>query len=254
MSEPGDAVGGMTERLLDDAGIGPGMRVLDLGCGRGEVTRMIARRVGASGQVVGVDRDAGILEVARARTPEMPCIMYRDGDICALPHDIGMFHAVFGRRVLMYQADAVGAVRRLTEVIHPGGITVFHEHDTSMVPVSLTKMPLHERVHHWIWQTVEREGADLRMGLRLSSVLEAAGLVVEHVRAEAVVQTLRDRHHTAAIVRAILPRMVQRGVTTPEEVDVESLDARLLAELQAPGAVFIGDVVFGAWGRRGPLA
>ncbi len=57
----------MTERLLIDAGIGPGMRVLDVGCGRGDVALLAAKMVGAQGEVVGIDRDLVALESARGR-------------------------------------------------------------------------------------------------------------------------------------------------------------------------------------------
>ena len=43
------------EKLLDRAQIEEGMRVLDIGCATGEVTQLIAKRVGANGEVVGVD-------------------------------------------------------------------------------------------------------------------------------------------------------------------------------------------------------
>lgn len=48
----------LTERLFRAAGIGPGLRVLDLGCGVGDVAMLAARLVGPSGEVVGVVRDA----------------------------------------------------------------------------------------------------------------------------------------------------------------------------------------------------
>lgn len=56
-----NVVDGMTERLLDDAGIGPGMRVLVIGCGPGAVSFMMAQRVGEKGHVYGV-----MLELERA--------------------------------------------------------------------------------------------------------------------------------------------------------------------------------------------
>ena len=56
-----------TVRLLRDAGIGAGMRVLDAGCGTGDVTALAAELVGAGGAVVGVDRSGEVLATARAR-------------------------------------------------------------------------------------------------------------------------------------------------------------------------------------------
>jgi ubiquinone/menaquinone biosynthesis C-methylase UbiE len=242
----------MTERLLADAGLGPGMRVLDVGCGPGAVSFMVARLVGQQGQVLGLDRDARALESARARARELglSSVAFAEGDLGALAPEHGLFDAIVGRRVLMYQADPVGAVRGLSRALRPGGVIVFQEHDATMVPASVTPLPLHERAHHWMWRTVEREGADIHMGFHLASVLSEAGLALEQVRAEAVVQTPATRYPTAAILRAMMPRIVQQGVATEPEIDVDTLEERLTKEREEANATFVSDVVFGAWARR----
>jgi protein-L-isoaspartate O-methyltransferase len=60
----------LTERLLREAGIGPGQRVLDLGSGVGDVAMLVARLVGPSGEVVGVERNTHSIARARARVAE----------------------------------------------------------------------------------------------------------------------------------------------------------------------------------------
>jgi ubiquinone/menaquinone biosynthesis C-methylase UbiE len=247
-----DIVGGMTERLLVDAGIGVGMRVVDVGCGRGDVSFLVARLVGEQGQVLGVDRDPRPLATARERARELDVssVTFVEGDFCALLPEHGQFDGAVGRRVLMYQPDPVEAVRQLAAALRPGGLVVFQEHDSAMVPASLTPLPLHERVHGWIWRTVEREGANVHMGFDLASVLEQAGLTVEQVRAEAIVQTPKAHHATGTIVRAMLPRIVQQGVASEEEINVDTLDQRLVEERQRANATYVGDMVFGAWARK----
>src|SRR5215475_8081510 len=60
-----------TERMLRAAGVGPGMRVLDVGCGMGDVSFLVAEIVGPSGSVVGIDLDAHALAVAEQRRTAM---------------------------------------------------------------------------------------------------------------------------------------------------------------------------------------
>lgn len=235
-----------TERLLHDAGIGPGMRVLDVGCGHGAVTAMIARRVDEDGAVVGLDRDAGALALARDR--DLPNAEFVEGDLLEPPQ--WPFDAVVGRRVLMYQPDPTAAVRALVGVLRPGGVMAFQEHDMTMGPGRIAPLPLHEGVRVWFVRMLEHEGADPRLGFRLASVFAAAGLEMERVRAEAIVQTPTQAYVTGTIVRAVLPRIVASGAATEAEIDAETIDARLAEELRAADATYVGEMVFTAWARK----
>jgi ubiquinone/menaquinone biosynthesis C-methylase UbiE len=229
-----------------------GMRVLDVGCGTGDVSLLAAEFVGASGSVLGLDREAAPLEIARRRTREsnLRNVMFAQGDLSGSLGELGLFDAIVGRRVLMYQANIIDTVRKLASSLRPGGLFVFQEHDTTMVPASRPAMPLHFKVQDWIKETIKREGADLHMGFNLNGVLSQAGLLVEHVRAEAIVQTPTQKYPVASITRAILPRIVKYGVATEVEVDIDTLDERLDRERLNMNATYVGDMMFGVWARK----
>jgi hypothetical protein len=106
-----------------------------------------------------------------------------------LQDSVGTFDAIVGRRVLMYQRDAVATIRALSKCLRPGGVMVFQEHDTTMAPASLDPFPLHKRAQCWIQEMIAREGADLHIGFNLHRIFTQAGLTVESVRAECLVQT-----------------------------------------------------------------
>ncbi|MEB0228170.1 methyltransferase domain-containing protein [Pseudomonas sp. 10S4] len=241
-----------THRLLSDAGVRVGMRVLDIGCGSGEVTLLAARLVGLNGTVVGIDQDENALSMARQRIhPEgAAATTFIQGDLLSMPEALGNFDAIVGRRVLMYQADTVQTVRALAARLRPGGIIVFQEHDSTMVPASLTPFPLHAQAQGWIRRMIELEGADLHIGFNLHRILTQAGLVVENVRAECLVQTPSSAYGLGSIVRACLPRVVAHGVATAEEIKIDTLQARLDAEQAQTDSIYIGDVMFGAWARK----
>ena len=247
-----DAVGPMTERLLIEAGIGPGMRVLDVGCGSGDVSILVAHLVGSEGEVLGIDREPAMVAAARERVEsvdhaKVSCI---EGDFRELGSEHGLFDAAVGRFVLMYQADPVDAVRRLTRSVRPGGVILFQEHDSTVPPVSLVPLPLHEKMRGWIWATLERSGCDAQIGFKLYSILSEAGLSAPEVRAEAVVQTPTTRYPAVPLVRVLLPRMVEYGIATEQEVDVETLERRLIEEREKAATAYIGGMVFGAWAHR----
>ncbi len=248
----GDAVSPLTERIFSQAGIGPGMRVLDLGCGVGDVSMLVARMVGSEGEVVGVDRESASLETARRRAAEqgLSNVEFVEGDFRELSSEHGVFDAAVGRLVLMYQADPVEAVRRVAERVRPGGVIALQEYDSTVPATALPRMPLRERMSYWIWETLRRSGTDIHMGFKLHSVLEAAGLRSPEVRAEAVVSTPSTSYPAASLVRVLLPKMIEFGVATEEEVDIETLEERLQKEMDETQGVAVPLLVFGAWARR----
>ena len=72
----------ITRRLFEEAGIGPGMRVLDIGSGAGDVAILLADLVGPTGEVVGSDRAPEAVKVARARIEALGLgnVTFREGD------------------------------------------------------------------------------------------------------------------------------------------------------------------------------
>ncbi len=114
---------------LNAARLRPGMRVVDVACGTGRLTRGAARGIGVSGAAIGVDVSDGMLDRARAgrRDPAAAPITYVVGDALALPVADGSCDAAligFGLRNL---ADYAVGVRELRRVVRPGGRVVILE-------------------------------------------------------------------------------------------------------------------------------
>jgi SAM-dependent methyltransferase len=97
----GTAVAPATRMIFAEAGIRPGMRVLDLGCGAGDVAFVAADLVGPGGSVVGVDRSPEALARARlrARARGLAQVQFVEGDIHD-PAPGGPFDAIVERFVL----------------------------------------------------------------------------------------------------------------------------------------------------------
>src|SRR5215831_6012752 len=91
----------ITERFFHEAGIGPGQRVLDLGSGMGDVAMLVARLVGPSGEVVGVERDSNSTARAKARAAEAGLLnlSFLNTDVNNLAEE-RPFDAVVGRFIL----------------------------------------------------------------------------------------------------------------------------------------------------------
>ena len=194
-----------------------------------------------------------MVETARERLRHLghSHVRFIEADFCELDPDVGVFDAVVGRLVLMYQKDPVDALRRVARLLGPGGLMVLQEYDSTMPPVSLVPLPLHQRVRSWIWDTLERSGVDVHMGFKLYAVLTEAGFPSPEVLAEGIVQTPATRYPSVPLVRVLLPRMVEYGIATAAEVDIETLEHRLIEERQRADGVYIGQMVIGAWAQRG---
>jgi SAM-dependent methyltransferase len=104
--------------VADAARVQPGQRVLDIACGTGVLAREAAARVGANGQVVGLDPSPGMLAVAEALAPE---IEWREGSAGSLPFADHTFDAVVSQFGLMFFPDRRQALREMLRVMAPGG-------------------------------------------------------------------------------------------------------------------------------------
>src|SRR5262245_5164047 len=167
LSRQGQALGPFTRQLFQQAGISRGMRVLDVGCGSGDVAFLAADLVGPSGTVVGVDRERRAVEWANARANSQGTtnVNFVEGDPTEMEFD-QKFDAIVGRLVLMYYPDPVGAIRKLTRHVRPEGLVVFQEMDMANAR-SLPVARVFERSVMWIRQTLNASGARTQLGLQL---------------------------------------------------------------------------------------
>ena len=110
--------GRWASQVATAACIGAADHVLDVGCGTGALTRVAADRVTKSGKTVGLDRNLGMLAVARRIRPE---IEWREGDAKDLPFNDASFDAVVSQFALMYVGDRGAALSEMSRVLKPGG-------------------------------------------------------------------------------------------------------------------------------------
>jgi ubiquinone/menaquinone biosynthesis C-methylase UbiE len=118
-----------TDVLIEAVGLGPGQRLLDVGCGFGRPAIRFAERTGA--EVVGVNVSAGQVATARrlaaeAGVPERARFDVADAN--ALPYPDGSFDGVWAVEVLMYLPDRLRALREIARVLRPGGRFVLSDY------------------------------------------------------------------------------------------------------------------------------
>jgi SAM-dependent methyltransferase len=230
----------ITERLLRQAGLKEGMRVLDLGCGTGGVSLLAAEMLGSSGTVVGIDQSADAIAMAKecARESGFQRSVFCVSSIEAFS-STELFDIVIGRYVLMYQPSPAAFIRAASRHVRPGGVVAFHEISLHRGYHSLPSYPAWEMMAKCL---------NLGFGVGVPS-WDAAGRLVEHFQnaglarpnlfAELPVGGGEDAPiygWLAGTVRSLMPKLLEHGGVNEEEVSIDSLEERLRSgavELQA---------------------
>lgn len=246
LTTPPNPANGPSAAFFGGIGITPGARVLDVGCGNGDLSRYLAELAGPSGEVIGIDRSEQALATAQtnATDPRAARITYRAVDLAGDLPDLGRFDAIVGRRVLMYLPNAAEAIERLAALAKPGSVLAFQEHARANLPAGLGDLALHRQFYDWNWRTVAAEGGDVGLALRLAELMRQLGLSVEQARGEAILLHSNQPSFVPKLTQAMLPRMVERGIATVEQVDLETLAQRIEDEHRAVGGTIVWDLAF----------
>jgi ubiquinone/menaquinone biosynthesis C-methylase UbiE len=242
-----------TRQLFEQAGIGPGMRVLDVGSGAGDVSFLAADLVGQGGRVIGVDCSEVAVEwsTARARSREIGNVSFLLGD----PADMEFsqqFDSIVGRFVLMYYPDPVAAIRKLARHLRSMGLVVFQEFDMDYFR-SRPSAPTFERVAEIMKRTLRVAGTRIELGSELYSVFMAAGLLEPSLRMDVLIgggAEFQGYDLMAGTIQSLLPVMEKLGIASASEINVPTLAARMRDEVVAGKGVALSPALIGAWSRK----
>jgi ubiquinone/menaquinone biosynthesis C-methylase UbiE len=256
--EQAELIRPLTERMLRAAGIAVGMRVLDVGCGVGDVSFLVAALVGPEGSVVGVGLDAEALKFAEERRTAQGItnVEFRQSDVRSV--DSGrLFDAAVGRFVLHFMSDPTEALRQIAEHVRPGGIVAFHEPDTRMKIAPAMNQPVLARLQDLFARTFECTGVRPEIGSELYSRMRDAGLEPDPKPfAEIAVHMGNGEvayRRWAQFARSLLPKIVEYGLATEKDI-LDILD-QLRDELApARGFTALSWLMIAQWARKPGIA
>ncbi|MBF6050289.1 methyltransferase domain-containing protein [Streptomyces sp. NRRL B-1677] len=240
-----------TDRLLKSAGITAGMDVLDVGCGAGDVSIQLARIVGPTGSVVGLDTDASVLDAARQRVAELNLgnVTFRQATLPDVSLDRPV-DAVVGRMILMHLPDPAGTIRAVSTLVRPGGVVTFQDLNTTRIR-SVPALPLLTRGIAVVNDCLRAAGRTLDTGERLYSLFREAGLADPELAV--AVPTPQDKESAVVMLGqtllTALPFAEESGVVTLGDLDPDTLIDQLREELRNnPCAIYLAELV-AAWTR-----
>jgi ubiquinone/menaquinone biosynthesis C-methylase UbiE len=241
-----------TEHALRLAGLRPGMRVLDVGCGPGDVSFIAARLVGPSGTVLGVDAAPEMIELARARAAKqgLPAVHFTQAAIDAIALDEPV-DAVVGRLILMHLPDPAAALRQLSTLVRPGGVIAFSENDITGAR-SIPDIPLFGRVTAGIVRAFEALGLSPTFGTTLHTVFADAGLGAPRLVLGTPIGTAAETNilaYAAEVWRLVSPIAQQMGFAIDELADNDNFVSLFREEALAVNALITMPPIITAWAQ-----
>lgn len=245
-----------TRRLFEDAGIGPGMRVLDVGSGAGDVAFLLREIVGPEGRVVGTDRASEAIGRARERAKplEYSNVEFVQGDPVDMNFD-EPFDALAGRFVLMYYSSPSGALSRLARHVRPGGVVAFQESDNTGAR-TFPPQPLFERLFELMVKALEFSSAEPRMALKLYPTFVDAGLPAPTLQTHVAMMGFEDpfveplTNFLVQGLRSVTPVLIKHGLATEQELALDTYAQRMSQEFRAARGVMMSPPFVGAWARK----
>ena len=235
----------VSRKILDQTGLAPGWRCLEVGGGGGSLANWLGERVGPDGEVTVTDIE-----------PRWAESQQRRANVHLLRHDITRdplpgdgFDLVHARLVLNHLPERLRVLDRLVESLRPGGWLVLEDFDTGWTPVLAApdeaSAALFERVYTALLGLLEKAGAQPRWGRHALGAMMRAGL--EAVEATTYAEAWHGRGEGINLHRANVEQMADRlkeaGVGDGEQ-------ERFLALLNDPGFVVNSCALISTWGRR----
>ena len=238
-------MGAPTRALLDEAGVEPGSVCVDLGCGGGDVSLELARRVGPSGRVLGLDRDEAKIAIARSETAGLTNLEFRACDVMTwAPGET--YDLAYARFLFSHIHNPAQLLRVLHRALRPGGSVVIEDVDFRGHFCEPPNEAYDRYVQLYI-ESVQRRGGNAVIGPLLPELLGKAGFSGVHVRVSHPVAMVGGIKALSSVTfENIADALLADGSMTAPELADTAKALRILAD--DPHTLGGGPRVFQVWG------
>ncbi|MCP9807268.1 methyltransferase domain-containing protein [Cyanobium sp. T1B-Tous] len=235
------------------AGVGPGLRVLDVGAGPGAAALDLAALVGPAGSVVAVERNSRFVShgQTRARASGLAQLEVLQADLLRDPLPAGPFDLIWCRWVAVYLEDGARLVERLVPLLGQGGRMLFLE------TIDWSTLALHGSgagtaavagFGRGVDRAIAASGGDPVLARRLPGLLAAAGLQLEVLEPLVLGGDAAVTEWLADVIALMGPELVRQGIW-PEQ-DLTAARAALQRAQNQPGSYAVGPLQLWIQARR----
>jgi SAM-dependent methyltransferase len=245
-----DVYGPGTEALFNRVGIRPGQRVVEIGCGSGNIACWLAKKVGQSGAVVGIDNSAEQVEQARkqALARGLRNVEFQVADAYSPRLAEGSFDVAYCRLVLMHLTEPGKALDSMRRLVRPGGHVVCEEMDLGYW---LCDPPTEAIRRFYELNNIlgQRRGDHFRLGPTLHRLFRAAGFARPEVDANFAMFLRGEQKRLLALTFVeFAPEAVREGLATEAEVDGIAAELFRLADDET--TLFAFPLIVQVWAKR----
>jgi SAM-dependent methyltransferase len=209
-----------TLQLLNSVGLEEDMKCLDLGCGGGNVTILMASVVGPQGKVVGVDMDGEILALARqdAEAKRLSNIEFRQADVTNFM-DEEEYDVVYARFLLTHLSEPARCLQAMAKACKPGGAIVVEDIDFGG-SFCYPYCAAYQRYMELYEQVVRHRGGDPNIGQKLPGMLLEAGAADIQINVVQPAHLQGEGKLTASVTMArIAESVLAEGLAGEDEVE-----------------------------------
>ena len=227
-----------------------GERLVDVGCGPGDVVIGLSSDVAETGSAIGLDVSAAMVEQARRRATDAgAAVEFQVADALSLPLATGSVDACRSERMLQWVPDIEAAARELVRILRPGGRLVVTDTDWGSLTLDLPSPDLADDVRRAMHAA---RGPGFRVGARLLNIFRDLGLVGVDCAAATHVWTSWDPEAGPGVtgfvpIRFILPQLADAGLLDRDRAD------QFIAEIEGAARrdrIFMSVTMYSVFGRK----
>ncbi|MBC1241048.1 methyltransferase domain-containing protein [Nostoc sp. 2RC] len=242
-----DVVQQSTYNLLKNVGISEGMQSLDVGCGGGDVTIEIAKLIGASGKVLGIDMDSSIIQLVQEEFKQFTNIEFRVLNAFDIQEQ-SQYDLAYSRFLLAHLTNPGLVTTKMYHALKPGGVAIVEETDFSgyyCYPESqaFTRyLELHRQV-------IDRRGGNVDLGAKVPKIMRDSGFKNVRVNlVQPIFTKLSEKIIPQITLLNIKEAIVSEKLASLKEVD--SLLTELSQLVESEESIIVFARLFQVWGYK----